>query len=902
MTQSTVHVIAHTHWDREWYMPFELHRARLVELLDTLIELMEREPRFHRFHLDGQTIILDDYLEVRPQMRERLTALTSSGRIQVGPWYILQDAFLTSGEANVRNLLIGHRHARAFGAVCKVGYFPDTFGLMGQAPQLLRQAGIDNAIFGRGVRPVGFNNTTVGAYDSPGSELRWQAPDGSTVLGVLLANWYHNGKEIPSEPQPAARYWTERIAAAERFAHTPHLLFLNGSDHQPVQTDLVAALDAARAQFPALCFVQTDFPSYLAALRDSLPEELPAIRGELRSQHTDGWNTLVHTASARITIKQANWRCQTWLEKAAEPLAAFAALSGSPYPRDLLTYAWKVLLQNHPHDSICGCSVDAVHREMFTRFAKSEQVATAVAQSSLAAISAQIDTTIFQACDPVALPFVVVNSSGWARSGAVKVEVEIGRQPIGPRPPEDRARLEALPADGYHVIDSVGQAVAATIEDLGVRFGYELPADRFRERYFARALRVTLAAQEVPALGYRSYALVRRAPAVAAARAPVLPFGVLENQFLRVEIGEDGTLRITDRRSGRAYAGLGAYEDVGDIGNEYMFRQAEGDQGRTTAGLPAQIALTEHSAVRTVYTIVHTLPIPQSADASLEREQRELVPLPERRAGRSANLLLQTITTEVTLEQAAASVQVEVRLDNQARDHRLRALFPTGCAPATHWADSIFEVVERSTTPGPEWRNPSACQHQQAFVSVCDEAGGLTIANQGLPEYEVLRDWRGTIALTLLRAVGELGDWGDFPTPEAQCPGTHTFRYAIIPNGGAGALGPAHGEAYQFQVPWLARQLPLQAGRLPPEHAFLRWTGEHLALSAVKLAEESDELLVRWFNMSAQPTRLELGPVAGVGSWCRSTILEQRADATDGGGSFAVRPAEILTIGGTLQP
>lgn len=168
-TKKTAHLISHTHWDREWYMPYEHHHVLLIELMDKLLDTLDQDPEYRYFHLDGQTIIREDYLQVRPEQQERLDRYIREGRIHFGPWYVLQDEFLTSGEANLRNLLIGHRDARPLGVISKTGYFPDSFGNMGQAPQILQQADIHNAIFGRGVKPTGFNNAVVDAdsYESP---------------------------------------------------------------------------------------------------------------------------------------------------------------------------------------------------------------------------------------------------------------------------------------------------------------------------------------------------------------------------------------------------------------------------------------------------------------------------------------------------------------------------------------------------------------------------------------------------------------------------------------------------------------------------------------------------------------------------------------------------------------
>ena len=323
------HIISHTHWDREWYLPYEKHHMLYIEMMDTLIDTMEKDQEYKYFHLDGQTIMLEDYLQVRPENRARLQKLIGDGRIAIGPWYVLQDEFLTSSESNVRNLQMGYKLAQEFGGKwTKTGYFPDSFGNVGQAPQLLKKAGIDTAVFGRGVKPTGFNNQTADAYESAYSEMNWQSADGSAVLGILFANWYNNGAEVPVEEEKSKVYWDKKLADAVRYAGTDQLLFMNGCDHQPVQTDLSAAIRTANALYPDVDFVHSDFAGYVEQIKKELPDDLNMITGELRSQKTDGWYTLANTASSRIYIKQWNVRCEMLFEKVAEPLAAIAAKEG----------------------------------------------------------------------------------------------------------------------------------------------------------------------------------------------------------------------------------------------------------------------------------------------------------------------------------------------------------------------------------------------------------------------------------------------------------------------------------------------------------------------------------------------------------------------------------------------
>ncbi len=921
-SRNTAHVISHSHWDREWYLPFEKHRYQLVKLMDRLLETMERDPAYRSFHLDGQTILLEDYLSVRPERRERLKELIRGGRLHIGPWYVLQDEFLTSGEANIRNLQAGLRDARAFGAVSKLGYFPDSFGHIGQAPQILRQADYEVAAFGRGVKPTGFNNEVgeQAAYESPYSELLWEAPDGSRVLGILFANWYSNGNEAPADPEQARAFWEDRLAAARKYASTPHLLFMNGCDHQPVQTDLPQALRTAAELYPDIAFIHSDFDAYVKALKESMPDDLSVIRGELRSQRTDGWGTLVHTASARVYLKQRNERGQTLLEKGAEPLAAYAHVLGLDYPHHQLLHAWKTLMQNHPHDSICGCSVDEVHREMVTRFEKSSQVAECIIADSIAYIAQRVDTDAFGGYGERALPFVVFNTTGWTRGGIVSVELDISRiyfrEGVGFG--EMKTRLKTLPVGGGAVVDAEGRRYACTVTDLGLRFGYDLPDDRFRQPYFARALRVEFEASGVPACGHRAYAFIpfgqesekeREGRTEEPGETPKLSLSkedarsllaedgrTLENDRIKATVEENGSVTLTDKACGRTFRGLCVYENTGDVGNEYMFRQPNGEKALTTENLKAEVSVLADTPYEAALEIVHEWQVPAEAEPSLEREREELVWFTGRRSVRAERTVTLRVRTIVRLERSGRGLRVRTEFDNKARDHRVRLLFPTDLNAGFHYADSIFEAARRDNEPAGEWSNPSYCHHQQAFVSLHDEEAGLTIANKGLNEYEVLRDGRNTIAVTLLRSVGELGDWGVFPTPEAQCPGPHGAELMIVPHGGGGLRTEAYAEAYHFRTPLFAGTTGVHGGEVPPCHSWLEWSGRDLALSAFKVAEDTGDVVVRWFNWSDKATELAAAPAFENARITMSDVLERRGETLHSGRAVPVGPHRIVTL------
>ncbi|NUU59040.1 alpha-mannosidase [Paenibacillus agri] len=900
----TAHIVSHTHWDREWYLPYEKHHVRLIQLVDALLEKLDEGSAFKSFYLDGQTIILEDYLQVRPENKEKLEHYIREGRILIGPWYILQDAFLTSSEANVRNMQIGHQDAEKFGTPSKIGYFPDTFGLTGQIPQLMLQSGISNAFFGRGVKPTGFNNTVSdGDYESSYSELIWEGPDGSKILGILFANWYSNGNEVPVEEGAAKEFWDRKLADAEKYASTSELLYMNGCDHQPLQTDLPEAIETAKALYPDTEFVHSNFPDYLDALKDSLKDELSSVKGELRSQRTDGWGTLVNTASARVYLKQMNQKGQTILEKVAEPLASIAQLAGQSYPHHLFTYAWKTLMQNHPHDSICGCSVDEVHREMVTRFDKSRHVAESIVEDSGRFIAEAVDTSGYSKFGNDAVPFVVTNTTGWNRTGTVSVELDAARLYLreGFSLEETARRMQEVSLDGHQLVNENGIAVSYTIEDLGLSFGYDLPDNQFRQPYSCRKIKLTFEASDVPALGLRTYAWVKSAEPAPAVVSLLKGARVLENDGIKVEIADDGSFTLHDKNNNTSYNDLGVYENTGDIGNEYMYRQPDGETPLTTKGLQAGIRVLEDTSFRAAIEIVHDWEIPASADELLDAEQRALVYYPERKAQRSRETVTLKLRTVLSLERKGKGLSIESTINNNAKDHRVRMLFPTDLVTDVHHADSMFEIATRDNVPASEWLNPSNTQHQQNFVDVSGDQAGLTVANLGLNEYEILRDGRNTVAVTLLRSVGELGDWGWFPTPEAQCLGEHTVQLQLIPHSGDGIASGAYTEAYQFQVPWTVLQTGVHEGKLASGYTPFQWKGTAAAFSSLKMNEKTGDLLVRWYNMAEQPVELALDVLVPHEHLYETNILEERtAPLADPGHrpySLEIRPYGIATYG-----
>src|SRR5262245_13278217 len=343
-------LVSHFHWDREWYRTFEAYRGRLADAVDRVLELLAVDPGY-RFLLDGQAIVLEDYLAIRPERREELARGIRAGRLAVGPWYVQPDSLLPSGEAHVRNLLHGRRVAGALGPASRVGYGPDSFGHPAQLPQLLAGFGIATFVYWRG------NGDEI---DDLGPVYRWAAPDGSSVEATLLRDGYFNAACLPADAGEAAR----RLAAtAARLAegHSGPVLLMNGFDHMLPDAHTGAVADAlARA---------TGGTVTRGLLEDVVGRgatTLPIFQGELLGGRLA--NLLPGVWSTRMSLKLQNRRCEALLEGWAEPWAALGRLLGTADERPSLTLAWRTLLQNHAHDSLCGCALDAVAARVDTRF------------------------------------------------------------------------------------------------------------------------------------------------------------------------------------------------------------------------------------------------------------------------------------------------------------------------------------------------------------------------------------------------------------------------------------------------------------------------------------------------------------------------------------------------------
>ena len=831
-----VHIVPHTHWDREWYLPFQRFRLRLVGLVDRLLDLMEADERY-RFTLDGQLATVDDYLEVRPESELRIRRLVEDGRLAIGPWQVLMDEFFVSGETIVRNLEQGLRRGEELGGVMRVGYLPDMFGHIAQMPQILRLADIDRAVVWRGV---------PAAIDS--HVFDWEAPDGSSVRTEYLPHGYGNGATLLDLPgQLADKLNAVEESVREFFGDDP-VLAMYGTDHTEPLPELAALMEESGAGVEL-----STLPDYLATTDGRAG--LPRWRGELRSSARA--NMLMGTTSARIDLKAAMARAERALTRYAEP---FQALYGGDWPERLLELAWRRVLENSAHDSICGCSADEVSAQVLVRCAEAEQIASGLAEAAAAEVARGVARG----------SIVVLNPSPERRTGLVELNLRVPHEweelalelPDGTlAATQEVARNDPL----LHTVEVRGSDVSEWLRrrlhgrELHARHlnGFELgerslslevddeedPAwldvDELRReidaattadaeatwsvRILARPRRRIVSNVAVPPLGWTA---VRPVEGRGDVQHPVeVGAHSLDNGLLAIDVADDGTFALN------GLTGIGRLVDGQDEGDSYNYAPPDVDRVVETPERTG-VECTAGGPLRGELAIV------RQYDWGLPVEVKTLVEL---RAGEPF-------------------CRVRLSFDNPNGDHRLRFHIPLAGTVDSSAAEGQFAVVERGLeAEGGFGEYPLPTFPAYGFVA----AGGLAVLLDHVMEYEVV-DGR-ELALTLLRSIGVISKSAhayrespagpELEIPDAQCRGAWSIGFALFPHEGEWHEANVLAQLERYRHPFLT------AGATgtedPREHAGPELRGPGVVLSSLR--RRNDALEARVACEHPEPVRATFG-------------------------------------------
>ena len=869
-----IYLFSGTHWDREWYQTFQGFRYRLVAMLDHLVEYFEKYDRESVFHLDGQTIVLEDYAEINPEGYARLRELIRQGRVLIGPWYCMPDEFLISGEALIRNLLRGDALCRKAGAEpWKCGYICDIFGHMAQMPQIFRGFGITNAVLGRGTNE-----------DTTPSMFCWRSPDGSEVDVFKLPdkNGYGcftgdvcgqrvAGPLLPAEDEafePRARAHVEHEKAR---ANVPFIVLWDALDHEPFHEETRDYVRRLQELYPEDTVLQTNLLDALSHIGDRTA--LPLREGELRESGKDlranYIQVLTHVLSSRQSLKARNDHCQALLEKTVEPALLLFGQCGFHTYDAYRTTAWKHLLQNHPHDSICGCSIDAVHTDMLYRFDQVDRIADTLLEEGSWYL-----TNCIKFAGGENSWLTLMNTRPRRRGDYIEAEVPFHqayakwREPIGY---EEIAAFRLYDDQNRELPYAItGRRTNRVRRGLG---GGGVPCDLYtllipvsREGMGLSSIRIE-----------ESQKPVRQFGGFADSR------GNLDNGVIRVELNPDGTVDLTDKATGIRYQNLLGINDSAEIGDGWKHVE------------PVMNECAVHSRLREASVLFNT---PAASRVRLVRELEIPVCMREDRAGNWRAEERTTLRLEflLTLARDARELDVSLRFDNTARDHVLRLVLPTGAQGPYYEANQDFCFVERDCridTRTGDWKEVMPKEAPMNGIVLKRDASGAGLAFvSGGGLHECIAEENGDLSVTLLRSFaktqatnGEEGGQERF---------VHTYRWLLLPL-----------DASVTRTQLQNRQDDLMAQPVnfvtlePMDRPMLRLEGE-ACVSALKPAEDgSGDWILRIYNAEARPAAVRLVSEVPFRKAALCDLLEQPQEAlslADGQAAWELPAGKIQTV------
>jgi mannosylglycerate hydrolase len=881
----TFHLIPHTHWDREWYLPHSILLPRLVSALDDLLDRLSSETA-STFLLDGQTVLLEDYLRVRPEREAQIAELVRGGRLQVGPWYVLADELIPSGESLIRNLLTGGVDATRLGGRMDVLYSPDAFGHPAVWPQLAGEFGIRFGVAWRGLG------------GEPGQQhdlYRWRGPDGREVLLYHLPpDGYEVGAALVADAERLPRIWARvRSSLVERAATRQVAVFV-GADHHAAHPAMVALHSLLARLEPASEFRISRLHDYFIAA-SAEAASVPVISGELRWSYGYAW-TLQGVHATRAPLKRRHGSTELALAATADPLAALLLATTGGDRRAVLDQAWRLLLQSEFHDSIGGCTSDAVAKRVALRLDDVGNLASEIARSSLDELIGNAPDRV-RADPEIGEPQLVLwNPVPRRRTGVVVADISWFRRDVLVGPPGDRVPRVGPGGRPFHLVDA---GASVPVQSLGTRIGQERvdAPHHYPDQDEVEWTRVAFQAPEMGGLGLRTLGVGQGARDKEA--GVWLQGRTLVNQLVEVRIGRTGMIELTDRRTRQRYRDLLAFESSGDVGDTYTYSPPKRDKVRRNHGPVSVRVLAQGPLVAAV-------------------ELGWSMPAGRRMGGMGmGSVVLRLI---VALHAGSPALRCTIMLDNRALDHRLRVRLPMGSGPGSTLAGGQFGAVERKPVTPDARRYPRETPVSTApahrYVAQAVKNRGLALLAPGFFEYEL--DAGGDLLVTVLRAVGHLSrsnlptrpghaGW-PVATPMAQCIGPDRLQLAIAPLTRAQLeSGTMLAELWEdlflpIRPIWLRQASPLVVPSFD-----VRLEGAGLVFSGVKPAERGKAMILRCYNSTSRPA---------AGTWHLSTAVSgahrARADEQalheirlgEGARSIPFHAAahEIVTIMVSLAP
>lgn len=843
-----VHVVPHSHWDREWYFTTSRSKVYLMKDLKDVLDTLESNPDFKYFMVDAQGSLLDDYIKWMPQDKDRITKLVKEKKLVIGPWYTQTDQLVISGESIVRNMYYGMKRCETFGGYMNVGYVPDSFGQSGNMPQIYKEFGIEDTLFWRGVSDDMVNHT----------DYNWRGDDGSVVFTTQIPFGYYIGGNIPEDPKQSEEFWQkECFEKAGGRSATKHIYFPNGFDQAPIRTNLPEIIKERNEKDPENEYVISCIEDYIKDVKSENPE-LEEVSGEL----VIAKHMRIHKSifSSRSDLKVMNTQIQNYVTNVMEPLLTLSYNLGNDYPHEAVGEIWKLLFENAAHDSIGSCISDTANEDVYVRYKQARDIAVNLVElhSRLIATSVKNDAE---------MTFTLINTLPQKRNDTVVVKTYI-------------------PGGNFAILDEKGNKVDYTVIESRDLTDYVLSQtiklDPSRKFYVpSQVLEATIAIKtsDVPAFGYVQYTLDTKGNSAKNLEKK----NTLENEFYAINVEEDGSLTITDKENNVTYKNQGVLVENGDDGDSFNYSPPRKDLEVFSNKSECSVEVSG-SDIYDQAVIKFNMVVPKD--------------LEERAEGKvSVNL---PITMTVALRKDSKVIDFNVHVDNKGLSHRLCVLFDSQIVSSFNYADEQFGSIKRPNYYEKEmklymasaenktekkagvqelanWANdqstwqepPISIEPTQSYVSLTDGKQGIAVIPQGVREYEVLDDHM--IRLTLFRTYGFMGKEnliyrpgrasGEriIETPAAQLLKEMDFAFGFttyasdINEANVDTLAKAYNtniEVYTYAEFLNGRLIFSQReieGTKESRYSLFE-TENKLVVSAIKKAEDNDGYIIRLFN------------------------------------------------------
>lgn len=847
-----------THWDREWYQTFQGFRYRLVEMMDGLLKGMEEVSGFNVFHLDGQTIVLEDYAEIEPENAEKLKKHIASGKIKIGPWYVMPDEFNLSGESLIRNLMLGHKLSKKWGAdeAWKFGYVCDIFGHIAQMPQIFNGFGIKYSLQCRGY------------YSDSEPYFVWRSPDGSECLNFRMGNKNGYGEfclhalEYPngflSDKDTIKKRTKEYMDFLLTTSEIPVFVVMDALDHRPMHYDTEEYIKMIKEAVPDARVHHADLLEAGKMLEKYRPQ-MEVVTGELNKTNKAGFpDVITNTLSSHYPLKKANDKCQNRLEKVIEPMLVYASMENKEINRKYVNLAYKYLIQNHPHDSICGCSIDQVHKDMEYRFDQTQELCDVIEGVYLNEMSRPHIYNREKQTDSVV---ALYNTLPYDRKEVVTADLRM-RRDFGKKYSMQPFGFEFL--NSFKIVDYKGNEVPYQVNS--VRNCQRMPVknDCCEE---VDVYNVSFTAS-VPAGGMSEYKIVESEKPSRYLKHLKSGADYMENDFLRININPNGTISILDKKTGRVYDNQLVLADNSEIGDGWYHADANEDRIVYSALGDCQIEKTEFGCAKCTFKITKKLRIP-----------RETV-MNEVSNVRSDMYETCTAVFCVTLTENAKYAEVELTFDNRAKDHRLRLAVPTYTDGDTYFAGQAFYCCERKAGidyATQNWREYE--QYEKAMNGIAgrrnsDRSGLAFVCAEGLHEVGSFADENSTLYVTLLRSFRKTVNTNG--ETRGQLIGEQKFKFALVPL----CSDVSYADLLRVQdilgVGTIStyREIEKDEKMYAPKSSF-KLLGKNVRLSVLKCAEREDgAYIARVFNASDEVTEAVMEFAMPL-KWAKSVNLNE---------------------------